>query len=151
MTPEMIKANLVGLSPAFEFNTSSSIQKFIFPRDGVTKMTIWIACQDAIVHELLPAILPYMDAAVCWYHDHSALSCLKVRNAVSTLEQYTDMIWLMNTVIPKLRMKHYSKIKKMYNKHGFQRELLTDTLSLNFEHILHHLQYSLQIQKHVNR
>ncbi len=147
MSYDMTKANL----PEFPFEKGPVIQKFIFPRQGVIKMTIWIACQDAIINELLPEILPYMDAAICWYHDHSPLSCLKVRNAVSTLEQCIDTIWLMNTTIPKLRMKHQSKIKKMYNKIGFQRPMLSDTLANNFEQILHSLQHSLQIQKYLNK
>ena len=147
MTPEITRCNLARHS--LQFNTAPSIQKFVFPRTGVTKMTIWVACQDAIINDLLPSILPYMDAAICWYHDQSTLSCLKVREAVSKLETFTDSIWLMDTTFPTLRVQHQSKIKKMYNQHGFVRELLSQTIPQNFEHILQHLQHSLQIQKNL--
>ena len=136
MSPEMTSAVMQAVH--IDFNIESGIQRFRWkrPTSAGIAVSVWIACQGPLVNELLKSTVPYMDACLCLYHDHDALSCLKVRKAISLLESLNDAIWLMSTGIPKQRIRHESRIKKFYNKDGFERPLLTGTLTENIEQLL---------------
>ena len=99
-------------------------------------VSLWLACQHPVVDALASSIVPYMDTSVCLYHDHNAMSCVRVRNAMATLQRHTDSIWLMSTTMPRLRIQHASRIKKCYNRDGFERPLLTGPLHENIEEMI---------------
>lgn len=136
MSPEMMAT--VMRTAHIDVGTEVGIRRFRWkrPTSAGIVVSVWIACQGPLVNELLKSTVPYMDACLCVYHDHDALSCLKVRKAISLLESLNDAIWLMSTDVPKQRIRHKSRIKKFYNKDGFERPLLTGTLSENIEQLL---------------
>ena len=143
MTAEMTNINLPG-----EFSQiPGTIQKFTIPRSGPTKLIIWVSTMSPILEGLAGSLLPYMDAAICWYHDHAAFSCLKLQNSVALIQKYLDNIWLMATTKPKLTIAHSSNIKKMYNKHGFERPHLSGDLLANLETILLTDRFTLSKEK----
>jgi|TARA_B110000977_G_scaffold200605_1_gene291756 hypothetical protein len=129
MSPALTNAAL----PNFDFDTKAgTIQKFKL--DNQT--TIWIACQHPVINCLAESIVPYMDACVCWYHDHCTLSCLRVQNCMTFLQKYHQNISLMTTIKPALLYRHHSKIKKYYNNHGFQRKHYLKDFIINVQNII---------------
>ena len=114
------------------------IQRFNWTRSKLhqRKLTIWIACHTPLTNELLSSLVPYMDAVVCLYHDHDALSCLKMRAAMESVSRFHDVIYPMMTAVPRLHRRHQSRIQKFYNKNGFERERLTGALHEAVERIL---------------
>tara|TARA_B100000683_G_scaffold218506_1_gene214785 strand:- start:267 stop:740 length:474 start_codon:yes stop_codon:yes gene_type:complete len=114
-----------------------TIQRVRWPRaDGALSVSLWVASQHPIVDNLAAMLLPYMDACVCLYHDHSAMSCIRVRKAMDTLQKFSDEIWLQSTVTPPIRMRHESRIRKFYTKHGFERPQRNGKLKDTIEEIL---------------
>ena len=103
-----------------------------------------IPCQHPVSQHLSQSLLPFMDANVVWYHDNAALSCVKVREAVSSLEEIVDNIWLMATVVPVVRVVHESRIELCYDMNGFVRPYTCGTLKNSIEKIL---KSELMVQK----
>lgn len=121
-----------------EYEAKDSIQRFQWKRQsnaGIS-VTIWIACQSPLINELVASTLTHMDACICLYHDHDALSCLKVRKGMGILALYNENIFPMMTTSPQLVHKHNSRVQKFYNKDGFERELLGPSLRHTIEKIL---------------
>ena len=133
-----------------DIDVRDDIQRFEWhrPNRHDRKVSVWTACHSPLTTDLLPLIVPYMDAVVCLYHDHDALSCLKMRSAMSSLSPYHGVIYPMMTAIPRLHRRHASRIKKFYNKDGFEREMLTGTLAEMIEKIL---KLDLNITKTLDR
>lgn len=123
-----------------------SVQRFRITRPSSLVVSLWVVCQHPLTNEMLNCTIPYMDACICLYHDHSPVSCLRVRKAMSLLQPLSDAIWLMSTTIPRSRLTHESKIKKFYDKNGFERKLLTGTLEENIEELI---DVDLKILKHI--
>lgn len=122
-----------------DFELSESIQRFRWSRSSANTgktASLWCTTHEPLTSEMLPNIVPYMDACICLYHDHDALSCLQVRKAMDKLSAQNDHIWLMPTTIPNVDTKHKSRIKKFYNKSGFERPQIIGTLSHAIEEIL---------------
>jgi len=113
-----------------------SIQKILWPRKLQINVKLWCANQHPVVTELSKELLPFMDAAVVLYHDQHALSCLKVASAIKQLESYIDSIWLVGTIFPTQTDKHRSRIQRCYNRHGFLRPCLTNSLDKSIEILL---------------
>ena len=135
MTPEMTAANF----RKYDLESSSvpaAIQKIHWPRDLAINVKLWCAHQHPVSKELFPALLPFMDACVVLYHDHSPLSCLKVSGAIKQVSAHIDSIWLVAQTTPHHHPKYASKIQKSYNRHGFLRPCLTTTLDKSIEIIL---------------
>tara|TARA_B110000285_G_C15050328_1_gene576598 strand:+ start:458 stop:934 length:477 start_codon:yes stop_codon:yes gene_type:complete len=139
MSLEMTQANLKIYGIPFEL-VAGSIQKVKWPENT----TLWIACQHPVSQHLSQSLLPFMDANVVWYHDNAALSCVKVREAVSSLEEIVDNIWLMATVVPVVRVVHESRIELCYDMNGFVRPYTCGTLKNSIEKIL---KSELMVQK----
>jgi hypothetical protein len=110
-----------------------SIQKLNWPRRMSINVNLWITVVHPVSYALLKDILPYMDASVVWYHDHCVKSCLKVAGAVACIENTVDNIWLVGDTI---RGVHASRIKKTYNRNGFERPCLLKPLGKSIEIIL---------------
>ena len=126
MSVEMTAQHLNELG--FTLDTSGDvIQRFHWSRgrNQAFRVSLWIATTHPLVRELTPSILPYMDACICWYHDHHALSCLRVRETMRHMEQYTDSIWLMVTTFPRVLTPHASHVPRFYDVNGFERTRLT--------------------------
>ncbi len=137
MSVEMTAQHLNELG--FDFDTSAGIiQRFHWSRgrDEAFRVSLWIATTHPLVRELTPVLLPCMDACVCWYHDHHALSCLRVRETMCHMEQYTNSIWLMVTTFPRVLKPHASRVPRFYDVNGFERTRLTGELSKNLTHIV---------------
>lgn len=144
MSAEMTQANFRLFDIECEFSPGS-IQKIRWPRAMDISITLWVAHCNPVSAFLLENLLPFMDVCVCWYHDHSAISCLKVRNAVSTLNGNGNNVWLMASQVPRLRDTHKSRVKKMYDDNGFLRPRCKDyTLDKQIEEIL---RSELKVQK----
>lgn len=121
-----------------EYEYTDSIQRFQWKRQnnaGIS-VTVWVACQSPLINELIENTLTHMDACICLYHDHDALSCLKMRKAMQRLEMYNENIFPMMTTTPQLLNKHKSRVQKFYNKDGFERERFTGTLTNTIERLL---------------
>ena len=128
---------------------SDTIQKIRWPRANDISITLWVCHQSPVSNELLTFLLPYMDVATVWYHDHSSLSCLKVKSAVRLLEKHLSNIWLVPTRVPRLQTIHKSRIEKCYDKNGFLRPLCRGyTLDVAIEEIL---RSELKVQKRLYR
>lgn len=136
MTSEMTSANFRKYDLDYSCIFSGGIQKIHWPRKLTINVKLWCAEQHPVSAELMPSLLPFMDACIIWYHDHSPLSCLKVSNAVSEVTRYTDNIWLLGTTTPVIHQKHASRIQKSYNRYGFLRPCLTKPLDKSLEIIL---------------
>ena len=138
MTPEMTCAFFESHNVAID--VSESIHRHRWKRVGAMQggktCTLWITHMTPLICELLSSTLPYMDATICLYHDHDALSCVKIRNAEHQLSMHHDNIWLLPTCIPAVSKKHHSRIKKFYNKDGFERPQLRLGLESSIEEIL---------------
>jgi len=138
MTPEMTSAFFESHNVAVD--ASESIHRHQWKRgdamQGGKMCSLWITHMTPLTCELLSSTLPYMDAAICLYHDDDALSCVKVRNAEGQLSMHHDNIWLLPTCLPAVTQKHNSRIKKFYNKDGFERPQLRLGLQESIENIL---------------
>ena len=145
MTPRATAAYLKTADLEFDAQWPS-VQRFRWNRPSSLSISIWVACQHPLANELLDCIIPYMDASICLYHDHSPVSCLRVRKAMSLLEPLTDAIWLMSTTVPRSRVAHKSRIKKFYDKNGFERTLLRGGLTENLEKLI---DVDLKVLKHI--
>jgi len=143
MSMEMTKANLKVYGIPFELETGS-IQKLKWPKSKEIAITLWVACQHPVSDHLQPSLLPFMDVCVVWYHDNAALSCVKVRQAVTTMEPMVDTIWLMATTVPVVRVVHKSRIEVCYDLHGFVRPQTSGTLENSIVKIL---KSELKVQK----
>ena len=147
MTPRMTQANMnsVGIECDLKEGT---IQKFRWSRGkGAYKVTIWIACMHPVVTSLASSFLPYMDACLCWYHDHDGLSCARVSAAMAILERYGTNISLMVTNVPCLQYPHKSNVRKYYDKLGFERDRLQATFAENIEAMVqNHCSYHKQLK-----
>ena len=111
MSPELTHAYFQSTHLDINIETPS-IQRIRWPRsDGALSVSLWVANQHPVVENLAGMLLPYMDACICLYHDHSAMSCVRVRKAMDILQKYSDEIWLQSTVTPPIRMRHESRIK----------------------------------------
>lgn len=119
-------------------STSNDILRFDLPQKKcrAKKLTVWCACQDPLLNEVVKNTLPYMDACICLYHDHDALSCMRVRNAMKLLESANNAIWLMSTSIPVVFRKHKSRVCKFYNQNGFERPFIRECTKENLEYFL---------------
>lgn len=148
MTPEFTAANLRQFDLDFQL-VPGSIQKIRWPRAFDISITLWVCHQHPVSDELLVSLLPYMDVATVWYHDHSSMSCLKVRSAVSLLERSISNIWLMATRMPLVHIVHQSRIEKCYDNNGFLRPCCKDyTMEKGIEEIL---RSELKVQKSLYR
>jgi hypothetical protein len=145
MTP-VATAACLKLSDLYFDAQLPSFQRFRWTRPSSLAVSVWVVCQHPLTNELLNSTIPYMDACICLYHDHSPVSCLRVRKAMSLLEPLTDAIWLMSTTVPRSRLTHQSKIRKFYDKNGFERSLLTGTLRENIEKLI---EVDLKLLKHI--
>lgn len=147
MSPRMTNAFFRTVN--IDFKILPNIQRFQWQRNNNTgkRVSIWAACQHPLLNDMFQNIFPYMDAAICLYHDHDAMSCLKVRKAVELLSPLQEHIWLMPTNIPKLDRRHESRIKKMYNRDGFVRPLLDGAFHENIESLL---EIDLNTAKYLN-
>jgi hypothetical protein len=115
---------------------AGSIQKILWPRKLQINVKLWCANPHPVVTELSKELLPFMDAAIVLYHDQHALSCLKVAAVVKQLETHLDSIWLVGTIFPIQTEKHRSRIQRCYNRHGFLRPCLTNSLENSIEILL---------------
>lgn len=141
MTPKVTAQNLAMFDLHFD-ETAATVQKLQLKRPGPVSVSLWVACHHPLVSELASSFAPHMDACVCWYHDHNALSCLRVASAMSTLKLFRPTLWMMVTTHPVVHEKHQSRIKKYFDEHGFERVRLIQTLDKNIEKILaRHLEY----------
>jgi hypothetical protein len=148
MTPELTAANLRSFDIDFQL-VPGSIQKIRWPRAFDISITLWVCHQHPVSDELIGSLLPYMDVATVWYHDHSSMSCLKVRSAVALLERSISNIWLMATRMPLVRLVHQSRVEKCYDNNGFLRPCCKDyTLEKGIEEIL---RSELKVQKSLYR
>ena len=148
MTPELTAANLKPFDIELQL-VPGSIQKIRWPRALEISITLWVCHQHPVSDELLGSLLPFMDVSTVWYHDHSSLSCLKVRSAVGLLERFVSNIWLMSTRMHILRVIHRSRIQKCYDKNGFLRPCCKDyTIDATIEEIL---RSELSVQKRLYR
>jgi len=138
MSMESVRANLKLHGIDYKI-ISGSVQRFQWPKTRNMVVNIWVACQHPLSEELCGSLLPFMDVCVCWYHDHQALSCVKVRAALIFLEKYKDNIWLMSTTLPKVRIVHRSRVEKSYDRNGFLRQCLVDTMEKSIDIILRSL------------
>lgn len=137
MSPCATAANLNELG--FRFDTSPGmIQRFHWTRSqqDAFRVSLWVATVHPLVVGLADAILPYMDACVCWYHDHDAMSCLRVRETMRCMEPLTDSIWLMVTTFPRALIPHASRVPRFYDVNGFERTRLMEDVSTNLKRIL---------------
>lgn len=147
MTPRMTKANLNASGVEFD-ETEGIVQKFRWSRgQGAYKVTLWVACLHPVVNMLASSFIPYMDACVCWYHDHDGLSCARVAATMALFERYASMTRLMVTTMPRLQYPHKSNVRKYYNKLGFEHERLQGTFAENVEHIV---QQHFTYKKHLD-
>jgi hypothetical protein len=144
MTLQDTASNLSGIG--LEFDTvSGTIQKLRWTRkSGAVSVSLWVACVHPLVEHMASSFVPHMDACVCWYHDHDGISCLKVDHALTFLQSMHDNVRLMATALPEKHTKHESRIKRHYNRHGFEIQRLTSSLEINIEEIL---RIHLDIQK----
>ena len=146
MSPKQIRANLVLNGIDFDETENVCIQKFLWPRSGPVGVTVWVVCHHPLVSGLASSLLPYMDMCICWYHDHDAMSCVRVEAAMEVLQMYNSNIWLMTTVIPRASHLHKSKIRKYYDEMGFERERLTSDLNDSIEFLIkRHIKYKRDI------
>jgi len=145
MTPTATTACLKGAQLDFDASLPS-FQRFRWTRPSSLAVSVWVVCQHPLTNELLNSTIPYMDACICLYHDHSPVSCLRVRKAMSLLAPLTDALWLMSTTVPSSRLAHKSKIKKFYDTNGFERTVLRGTLRENIEQLIN---VDLKILKHI--
>lgn len=147
MTPEMTAANFKLYDIVYDYKPGC-IQKIRWPRTSEIAITLWLAHQHPVSDELLKFLLPYVDVSMVWYHDHQALSCLKVKNGVKLISQASN-IWLASTQVPKLRNIHHSRVEKCFDKNGFLRPHCKDfTIEKNIEEIL---RSELKVQKNLYR
>lgn len=146
MSPKMTRANLILYGIEFDETEEGNIQRFRWGRRGPVCVSLWVTCQHPIVSGLASSLLPYMDACVCWYHDHDAISCIRVDAGMQILEKYNSNVWLMATAIPKVNPPHQSKIRKYFDDMGFERTRLTSSLDKNIEmFVKRHLQYKKDV------
>jgi len=146
MTPEMTAANFKLYDIEYEYK-SGCIQKIRWPRTSEISITLWLVHQHPVSDELLKFLLPFVDVSIVWYHDHSSLSCLKVKNGVKLITLPSSNVWLSATQIPKLHRIHRSRVEKCYDKNGFLRPHCKDyTLEKNIEEIL---KSELKVQKNL--
>lgn len=136
MPVEMTAEHLKELG--FVLNEAEGIlQRFRWSiKDESVRVSLWVVTTHPVIFELTRDLLPCMDACVCWYHDHHALSCLRVRQAMHHMEQYTVPIWLMATIFPRVTTRHASRVMRFYDANGFERERLTGDLTQNLTHIV---------------
>lgn len=147
MTPEMTAANFKLYDIEYDYKPGC-IQKIRWPRTSEISITLWLVHQHPVSDELLKFLLPYVDVSIVWYHDHQALSCLKVKNGVKLISRISN-IWLASTQVPKLRAIHRSRVEKCYDSNGFLRPHCIDfTLEKNIEEIL---RSELKVQKKLYR
>lgn len=119
------------------FIESISVQKLTWPRRMSINVKLWITVVHPVSYALLKDVLPYMDATIVWYHDHCVKSCLKVSGAINCLQKTVDNIWLVAHASWLTRDRtHASKIKKTYNRNGFERPCLFKPLDKSIEIIL---------------
>jgi len=135
MSIEMTQANLKKYNITMA-KDDSIIHHHSWSRDGDIKVKLWIACQHPLTMEMSSSLLPFMDACCIWYHDKSALSCIKVREGIRCLSSTNDNIWLMATSVPFVRIKHLSRIERCYDSNGFERPFLYSSLDNSIEKIL---------------
>ena len=135
MSVEMTQANLNKYNIDFKLD-NSIIQTANWSRKGDIRVKLWIACQHPLSLELSKTLLQFMDVCCVWYHDKSALSCIKVRNGGRQHENIHDNIWLLATSVPRVRISHESKIERCYNQCGFERPFLYHPLDKSIEKII---------------
>lgn len=145
MSVEMTQANLNKYNKTFILD-DSIIQKFNWERDGEISVCLWVISQHPASMELSKNLMQFMDACCVWYHDKSALSCVKVREGVNFIEKHNDNIWLMSTTIPSIRISHKSRIERCFDSNGFERPYLYTTLDTSIEKIL---ETELKVQKNL--
>ena len=123
----------------FTLDTSpGTIQRFHWSRgrDDTFHISLWVATTHPLVRELTTVLLPFMDACICWYHDHHTLSCLRVHETIRYMEEYTDSIWLMVTTFPRVLTPHASRVTRFYDANGFERTRLKGEFFENLSHIV---------------
>lgn len=124
-------------SSGIEATSENSIQRFkIQKQKSSLTVTLWVASMSPLMNVLIANIVPYVDGCLCLYHDHDALSCVRVNSAMELLGNMHDSITLMNTTVPALNRRHLSRIKTFYNNDGFERPLLTGTLMDNIHEMV---------------
>jgi len=143
MNPDMTRDFFALYNLEFDA-TPGTICKLHWPFEMSVSTSLWVACQHPIVEHLSASFLPHMDACVCLYHDHHGLSCVRVASGMELLQKYHKNIWIMATTIPKVSLKHSSRVRLYYNENGFEIIRLTNDLSKNVEDIL---KVHLEIQK----
>lgn len=137
MSGAMTAAYLKASGITFDGTAETTVQRARWKRpSGCASVSLWIACQHPVVDALAAELVPYMDASICLWHDHDALSCVRVRNAMNTLERFTREIWLQSTDRPRVTIQHKSRIRKFYTAHGFERPHRMGCLSETIEDIL---------------
>lgn len=148
MSPEMTRDNLYLHGIEFDPTNAGTIQRFKWPRKGPMSVSLWITCHHPISFELSNSIIPYMDACVCWYHDHDAMSCIRVDAAMKLIEQFSSTISLMTTTTPQVDFSHKSKVRKYYDDMGFERRRMTQSLPDCIEvFVANHLQFHKHLVK----
>lgn len=111
-----------------------SIQRFEMQKQQSSlTITLWVASMSPLMNILMRNSVPYVDGCICLYHDHDALSCMRVESAMEMLKPLHDWIALMPTTIPRVNRHHESRIHTYYNKDGFERPQLTGNLIENIQ------------------
>lgn len=147
MSPKQIRANLLLNGIDFDETEDVCIRKIIWPRSGPTRVILWMVCHHPVASGLASSLLPYMDVCVCWYHDHDAMSCLRVESAMGVLQMYNSNTCLLATVIPRASSVHKSNIHKYYDELGFERVRFTSGLNESIELLIRrHLKYKRDVK-----
>ena len=97
--------------------------RWVPPRRSAITVSLWITTCHPLIYALGESFLPYMDATMCLWHDHDALSCIKIPEAVPQVEAYTQSIWLASTTYPPKLRNTGRAVRKFYDMHGFERPL----------------------------
>ena len=145
MTAVDTMANLEAYGFTFDCQ-EGTIQKFKWIRDdrAAVSVSLWVSRLHPLLEHLASSLVPYMDACVCWYHDHDGLSCLQVQQAMNLLQRLRTNVRLVAATTPLKHERHESRIRRYYDQHGFEIERLIGTLDTIIEEIL---RVHLDIQK----
>lgn len=128
MSADMTRQNLEGYG--YTFDTRPSIQKFRWipaHRSGVT-VCLWICTMHPLCTALAASLIPYMDACILWYHDHDAMSCMRVEGGMRLLQQKGVPLSILASVTPRVEQSHASRVRRHFDEHGFEYRRITGTL-----------------------
>lgn len=127
MSAEMTRQNLEGYG--YTFDVRPSIQKFRWtPAVGTVTVCLWVCTMHPLCTALAASLIPYMDACILWYHDHDAMSCLRVEGGMRLLQRRGVPLSILASVTPRVEQSHASRVRRYFDEHGFEYRRVIGTL-----------------------